>query len=168
MLQHLEEIDYCSAEQQPGCVLFLDFEKAYDRMDRGWLMQCLQRMGFPAHALRWVQLMLAGTRAGALYHGYMSPWFEVLSGAAQGSPLSPVLYILAAQPLAAKLRQLQEAGRIDGILLPDGSLAPPCHQHADDTSIHTATVAAAAVAVTEVVLPFCCATNAGCCRCQSA
>ncbi len=80
----------------------------------------------------------------------------------------PVLYILAAQPLAAKLRQLQAAGRInfDGILLPDGSLAPPCHQHADDTSIHTATVAAAAaaavaaaVAVTEVVLPFCSATN---------
>lgn len=118
-------------------------------------------MGSPTQALRWVRLMLAGTRAGVLYHGYMSPWFEVLSGAAQGSPLSPVLYILAAQPLAAKLRQLQAAGRInfDGILLPDGSLAPPCHQHADDTSIHTATVAAAAVAVTEVVLPFCSATN---------
>jgi hypothetical protein len=128
-------------------------------MDRGWLMQCLQRMGFPAQALRWVRLMLAGTRAGVLYHGYMSPWFEVLSGAAQGSPLSPVLYILAAQPLAAKLRQLQVAGRIDGIVLPDGSLAPPCHQHADDTSIHTATVVAAAVAVMEVVLPFCGATN---------
>ncbi len=46
-----------------------------------------------------------------------------------------------------------------GIVLPDGSWAPPCHQHADDTSIHTATVAAAAVAVTEVVLPFCSATN---------
>ena len=40
VLQHLEEIDYCSAEQQPGCVLFLDFEKAYDRMDRGWLSAC--------------------------------------------------------------------------------------------------------------------------------
>jgi hypothetical protein len=39
--------------------------------------------------------MLAGTRAGVLYHAYMSPWCEVLSGAAQGSPLSPVLYILA-------------------------------------------------------------------------
>jgi hypothetical protein len=28
-------------------------------MDRGWLMQCLQRMGFPPAAQRWVQLMLA-------------------------------------------------------------------------------------------------------------
>jgi hypothetical protein len=76
-------------------------------------------MGSPTQALRWVRLMLAGTRAGVLYHGYMSPWFEVLSGAAQGSPLSPVLYILAAQPLAAKLRQLQAAGRIG---LPDSEV----------------------------------------------
>ena len=160
ILQHLEVIDYCRAEQQPGCILFLDFEKAYDRMDRGWLMQCLQRMGFPAEAQRWVRLMLADTKAGVLYHGYLSPWFDVLSGAAQGSPLSPMLYILAAQPVAARLRQLQASGRIDGIRLPDGSLAPPCHQHADDTSIHTATVQAAAVAVTEVVMPFAASSNA--------
>ncbi len=37
-------------------------------------------------------------------------------------------------------------------------MAPPCHQHADDTSIHTATQAAA-VAVSEGVLPFCRASN---------
>jgi hypothetical protein len=71
-----------------------------------------------------------------------------------------MLYILAAQPLAARLRQLQAAGRIDGIQLPDGSLAPPCHQHADDTSIHTATVQAAAVAHTEAVVPFAASSNA--------
>ncbi len=59
--------------------------------------------------------MLADTKAGVLYHGYLSLWFDVLSGAAQGGPLSPMLYILAAQPLAARLRQLQAAGRIDGI-----------------------------------------------------
>ncbi len=75
VLQHLEIIDYCRAESKPGCVLFLDFEKAYDRMDRGWLMQCLQRntMGFPPAAQRWVQLMLADTRAG---RGAV-PWLPV-------------------------------------------------------------------------------------------
>jgi hypothetical protein len=62
--------------------------------------------------------------------------------------------------LAARLRQLQASGRIDGIRLPDGTLAPACHQHADDTSIHTGTVAAAAVALEEAVLPFGAASNA--------
>jgi hypothetical protein len=61
---------------------------------------------------------------------------EVLTGAAQGSLLSPVLYILGpGPPMAVKLRQLHAAGCINGILLPDGSSTTPCHQHAD-ASIH--------------------------------
>jgi hypothetical protein len=140
--------------------MFLDFEKAYDRLDRGWLMLCMERMGFPPVALRWVRLMMAGTRAGVFYHGHLSPWFEVLSSAAQGSPLSPMLYVLAAQPLAARLRQLQAAGVVDGIQMPDGSLAPPCHQHADDTSLHTATVQGADAAMEHAVVPFGAASNA--------
>ena len=62
VLLHLEEIDYLREEQQPGCVLFLDFAKAYDRLDRGWLFQCMRAMQFPASTLGWVQLLLAGTR----------------------------------------------------------------------------------------------------------
>ena len=53
ILHHLEEIDYCQELRQPACVLFLDFEKAYDRLDRGWLYACMQHMGFPAVALKW-------------------------------------------------------------------------------------------------------------------
>ena len=71
-----------------------------------------------------------------------------------------MLYVLAAQPLAARLRQLQAAGVVDGILMPDGSLAPPCHQHADDTSLHTATVHGAAAAMEHAVVPFGAASNA--------
>ncbi len=160
VLHHLELVHYCQSEQAPGCILFLDFEKAYDRLDRGWLMLCLQKMGFPQVALRWVRLVLAGTWAGVQYHGHLSPWFDVLSSAAQGSPLSPLLYVLAAQPLAARLRQLQRDGVIDGIVLPDGSLAPPCHQHADDTSVHTATVRGAAAAIRLAITPFGAASNA--------
>ncbi len=70
----------------------------------------------------------------------MQPWFEVRSSAAQGSPLSLLLYVLAAQPLAARLHQLQATGVVDGIVLPDGSMAPHCHQDADDTTVYTATV----------------------------
>lgn len=79
----------------------------------------------------------------------------MLSGAAQGSPLSPLLYVAAVQPLAARLRQLQAAGAVAGIRLPGGRLAPPCHQHADDTTLHTATAADAAEALRLAVLPFC-------------
>ena len=66
-------------------MVFLDFEKAYDRLDRGWLFRCLDRLGFPAELSRWVQLMLKDAVAAVLYHGYLSPRFAVLSGVAQGT-----------------------------------------------------------------------------------
>ena len=160
ILCHLEEVDYCQAEGLPGCIVFLDFEKAYDRVDRGWLYRCMEAMGFPAVALRWVRLMLQDTRARVAYHGHLSPSFPVLSGMAQGSPLSPLLYTLCAQPLSAFLRKLQREGAIDGVRMPDGSLAPPCHQHADDTSLHTATVGSAVVALERAVGAFQRASNA--------
>ena len=78
----------------------------------------------------------------------------MLSGVAQGSPLSPQFYLVAAQPLAARLRQLQAAGLMDAVVMPDGSDAPPSHQHADDTTIHTKTPQGAAVALQQGVVPF--------------
>jgi hypothetical protein len=55
---------------------------------------------------------------------------------------------------------MQADGRIDGIPMPDGSLAPPSHQHADDTTIHTASVASAKVALEDGVETFARASNA--------
>lgn len=160
VLFHLEEVDHCQAEGVPGCVVFLDFEKAYDRLDRGWLFRCVDRLGFPAEVGRWVRLLLEGSVAGVSYHGFLSPLVPVLSGVAQGSPASPMLYLIAAQPLAARLRQVQAAGLMDAVLLPDGSLAPPCHQHADDTTLHGQTPTGVKAALDLAVVPFSRATNA--------
>ena len=98
--------------------------------------------------------------AGVHYHGFLSPLVPVLSGVAQGSPVSPVLYLIAAQPLAARLRQLQAAGLVDAVALPDGSAAPPSHQHADDTTLHARTPSGARAALDLAVEPFSRATNA--------
>jgi hypothetical protein len=126
VLCHLEEIDYLAAVQQPGCVLFLDFEKAYDRLDRGWLFQSMAAIGFPDSALRWVRLLLQGTVGKIMYNrGFLSRAFSIASGCAQGSPLSPLLYVIAAQPLAAKCRQVQQQQQgFASISMPDVRL--PC------------------------------------------
>jgi hypothetical protein len=102
VLLHLEEIDYLheAGQQQQGCILFLDFEKAYDRLDRDWLFQCMRAMGFPSSSERWVRLLLEGTHGQVMFNGgHASRAFDIPSGCAQGSPLSPLLYVIAAQPL---------------------------------------------------------------------
>ena len=154
ILQHLEEVDYCMETDTPGCVLFLDFSQAYDRLARDWLFEVMTRMQFPVVALQWVKLMLHGTKARVRYHGWHTPLMDINSGVAQGSPLSPLLWVLAAQPLSSRMQLLQQQGVVGGIALPDGTLAPPCHQHADDTTIHTDTRQSAQRALDLGVRPF--------------
>jgi hypothetical protein len=161
VLLHLEEIDYLQEQRLPGCILFLDFEKAYDRLDRDWLFQCMSAMRFPAGILRWVQLLLAGTQGRIVFNGgHLSRVFDIPSGCAQGSPLSPLLYVIAAQPLAARCKALQAAGEVDSISLPDGSASPCCVQHADDTSLHAGSRQGAGVLFEKAVKPFCLASGA--------
>lgn len=162
VLLHLEEVDYVQQHPgQQGCVAFLDFEKAYDRLDRAWLFQCMSAMGLPDIAVRWVRLLLEGTCGRVLFNaGHLSRSFAIPSGCAQGSPLSPLLYVMAAQPLAARCRQLQREGAVDSIVMPDNTPAPPCHQHADDTTLHARTIAGVRGLINQAVRPFCAASGA--------
>ena len=78
MLYHLEEVQYLlEADGLEGCVVLLDFEKAYDRVVRGWIYLVMQRMAFPEPAVRWVRIMLAGTVARVSLHGHYTAPFPV-------------------------------------------------------------------------------------------
>ena len=159
VLQHLEEIDYLDVTHQPGVIAFLDFEKAYDAISRPWVLDCMRSLGFGPRAVQWVRLLMAGTRARCRFNGFHTRDFDVSSGVAQGSPLSPALYVIAAQPLASRLRQLQRDGTITGIMLPAHSPAPPSAQHADDTTIHVKSLSDLSLAWQHAVVPFCAASG---------
>ena len=138
---HLEEMDYLREVGEPGVIVFLDFEKAFDRVDRAWLGLCLSRLGFGPHMQRWVMLLHANTSARITVNGYFTRTFPILSGVFQGSPLSPLLYVASTQPMSAHARALSRRGGVEAISMPDGRPAPLMHLHADDTSLHTRTLA---------------------------
>ena len=160
VLSHLEEVDYLRATSEPGCIIFLDFEKAFDRTNRHWIQLCLDRLGFGTGVQRWVSIIHANTAVQVLYNGWRTDHFPLHSGVYQGSPLSPLLFNVAAQPLASFLRQLHAGGRLRGIALPDGSCAPVCQQHADDTTLHLRAPRDVKVALDDGVEVYCAATGA--------
>ena len=88
------------------------FEKAYDRVVRGWIYQVMQRMAFPEPAVRWVRIMLAGTVARVSLNGHYTAPFPVRCSVQQGSPLFTLLFNITVQPLAAHLRQRLAAGAL--------------------------------------------------------
>eukprot|EP00775_Hariotina_reticulata_P014970 gene14970-biopygen110 len=110
--------------------------------------------------LKQQDMLLQGTQAQLMFNkGQLTRTIAIDAGCAQGSPLSPLLYVIAAQPLAARCRQLQLAAGFNAILLPEGRPAPCSHQHADDTTLHAADIASVRVLLQQAVEPFCRATG---------
>ena len=116
----------------PAAILSLDQEKAFDRVDWGFLFLTLEKMGFGQSFFRWVRLLYTRARCSILINGYSSPVFYPSRGVRQGCPLSPLLYVLTMEVLATNLRAHPD---LVGLQLPYSfSLLPVVSLYADDTS----------------------------------
>lgn len=87
-----------------GAVLFLDFEKAYDRISRKFIFQVLGRLGFGPAFIDAVRVLHWDTVGRVMVNQHISEFFEINSGVKQGCPLAPLLFTIATQPLQAALR----------------------------------------------------------------
>ena len=126
-------VDHATLSNTPVAVLSLDQEKAFDRVDWQFMISTLSRMGFGPSFLRWVRLLYTGVQSCVNVNGYLSSFFDLSRGVRQGCPLSPLLYVLVSEVLAANIRANP---RITGLSIP-GSSSPlsPISQYADDTSL---------------------------------
>jgi len=92
-------------------VVFCDFAKAYDTLDRGFLLRAIRELGAGERFLAMVRLMLSDTRARATVNDWVSTPEVSTAGVRQGCPLAPLLYLFVALAL---LRLLKARGvRID-------------------------------------------------------
>ena len=124
---------YASLSGTPVAILSLDQEKAFDRVDWGFLRSTLVRMGFGSSFIGWVDLFYTGVQSAVKLNGNRSSFFCLSRGVRQGCPLSPLLYVLYAEVLACNIRANR---RIIGLSLPAGvSPLPVVSQYADDTSL---------------------------------
>lgn len=85
--------------------VFLDATKAFDSVEWDYLLEDLQCMGFPPLFLSWIRLLYNFPSARVMINGHISTAFHLTRGTRQGCPLSPLLFALAIESLAAKLRQ---------------------------------------------------------------
>lgn len=128
-------VDFASETGRPVAILSLDQEKAFDRVDWGFLFKTLTHMGFGPSFIKWVQLFYNKIRSAVLVDGYRSGFFFPSRGVRQGCPLSPLLYVISIEVLAAALRANSD---ISG-LKPSGlcRCLPTISLYADDTSVIT-------------------------------
>ena len=99
----------------PLCIVGLDLEKAFDRINHVYLKKVMQAFGFGPKIRAWIDVLHNESVSRVVINGNSTDTFKVESGVRQGCPLSVILFILAMEPLACALRQDQS---IRGLLVP--------------------------------------------------
>ena len=84
-------------------LLFIDQQKAFDRVNHNFLELTLKNMNFDTKFTNLIQNLFSNQKAHIIEAGDISRPFRVERGVRQGDPLSPLLYILAFEPLIRTL-----------------------------------------------------------------
>ena len=77
---------------QSGFVFKLDYEKAYDMVDRSFLLKMMAGRGFSPHFLKLVKSLLDNGSVGVRINDVSSDFFISGRGVRQGDPSSPILF----------------------------------------------------------------------------
>ncbi|PFX24018.1 Transposon TX1 uncharacterized 149 kDa protein [Stylophora pistillata] len=125
-------VDFATSSGSPVAILSFDQEKAFDRVDWGFVLATLEALGFGPSFVSWVELFYREVRSAVNVNGHLTSFFRLSRGVRQGCPRSPLLYVLVAEMFAVNLRSNP---RIQGISFPEVGSVSPIVQYADDTSL---------------------------------
>ena len=123
-------INYTATQNIPGQLLFLDFEKAFDTVERLFIWKTLESFNFGSSIINWIKLCYQNIESCILNNGWASGYFTLDRGVRQGCPLSPYIFIICVELLAEKIRQNKT---IKGISVQDEEIN--ISQFADDATI---------------------------------
>ena len=75
-------------------VVYLDFQKAFDKVPYQSLLFKLKAHGICNDVINWIKKWLTHIKQRVIIDGEISNWKSVLSGVPQGSELGPILFLI--------------------------------------------------------------------------
>lgn len=97
----MQEVD----PQQQAAAIVLDATKAFSSLECPYLVTLLKRIGLSPKFINLITLLYSLPSARIRINGVITALIPISLGTMQGCPLSPQLFAIAMEPLAARLRQ---------------------------------------------------------------
>ena len=137
---------HASAKKIDAFFIALDFHKAFDSVNHNFLQQTLRRMALPTHFCKIVTSLHRNATSQVLVNGFLRQPVKLNRGVRQGDPLSMLLFLLAAEPLAMTLKSQKD---IQGIIIPGKHTITSC-RYADDITLTLANASSVKAAFQQV------------------
>lgn len=128
-----EYIYQCQHSKKELIILKLDFTKAFDTIEHNTILLMMKSLGFPEIWINWIERILASGSSSILLNGVLGNHFHCRRGVRQGDPLSPLLFVLAADLLQCIVNKAHQQGLFERPI-PSFELDQfPIVQYSDDT-----------------------------------
>ena len=123
-------LQYTDQHKIPGLLLLIDFEKAFDSVNWGFIYKCLTFFNFGPSFINWIKTFYCNIKTCVTVNGQVSDWFNIYRGCRQGDPISPYIFIICAEILSIMIKSNKD---IKGVKI--GGVEFLISQYADDTSL---------------------------------
>ena len=105
-------INYVDEEDQDGIIVFVDKEKAYDRVEWSWVNHVLKGFNFRSKFCGWIQMLFKYAKICIKANSFTSTLFSLAWSTRHVCSVAPELYILQVEPMACAIRGTYEIKRI--------------------------------------------------------
>lgn len=102
----------CENKSFKGCLVSVDLNKAFDRVNHAYLWKVLEKFRFPPALIDCLKYIYQNASSRILVNGFLTNEINIDSSVRQGCPLSMILFVLYIEPLLRKI-----ADNIAGILV---------------------------------------------------
>jgi hypothetical protein len=118
---------------QSGFIFKLDYEKAYDKVNREFMFEMLESRGFSPRWLRILRSLLNKGYVGVRINDENSDFFLTGKGVRHGDPIYPIIFNFMADVFTRMLLKAANHGHISGIMQSMTHTRVISLQYADDT-----------------------------------